>query len=286
MPSKSRSTAVVWAVCATLAASVMLFAAPARAQDEKAAENEVVAKVAGEDIWESDVGFMAEDFVAELRRVPEEQRRGILVGALVDMKLMAQAAAKDGLSESEAFQRRLAFLRMRALRDAYVEAKVASALTDDEVKARYDKDIADFEAAEEIQARHILLESEDAAKDVIKELDGGADFAELAKEKSTGPSGPTGGDLGFFTKGRMVKEFEDAAFALEPGTYSKEPVKTQFGWHVIKVEERRRQEPPAFDQVKDRIKEALMREKYIEIVEALKKDADITIVGAEKPKTE
>jgi peptidyl-prolyl cis-trans isomerase C len=117
---------------------------------------------------------------------------------------------------------------------------VVDPVSDADIKARYEQEIAAVPPEEEISARHILLETEEAAKAVIAELDAGKDFAELAKEKSTGPSAAQGGDLGFFTKGRMVPEFEAAAFdALTPGEYGKEPVKTQFGWHVIKVEERR-----------------------------------------------
>lgn len=278
MPLKLRATAIFGPALAAFL-GVAVAAPHAVSAEQAAAENKVVAKVGDDVIRESDLLFMAEDFMTELRRVPAEQRRNILIGALVDMKLMAQTAEKDGLAESDTFRTRMAFLRMRALRDAYVDTKVVGSITDAEVKARYEKDISDFEAAEEIKARHILVETEEAAREIVKALDGGADFAELAKEKSTGPSGPSGGDLGFFTRGRMVKPFEDAAFAMPPGTHSKDPLKTQFGWHVIKVEERRMQEPPAFDQVKDRIQETLKREKYLAAVEELKKGATVEVVG-------
>jgi peptidyl-prolyl cis-trans isomerase C len=124
-----------------------------------------------------------------------------------------------------------------------------------DIKARYDKEVAATPPEEEISARHILVETEEEAKALITELDAGKDFAELAKEKSTGPSAGQGGDLGFFTKGRMVPEFEAAAFEITPGEYGKEPVKTQFGWHVIKVEERRETAPPAFEEVADQVRQ-------------------------------
>jgi peptidyl-prolyl cis-trans isomerase C len=120
----------------------------------------------------------------------------------------------------------------------YCSDQVVESISASDVKARYDKEVAATPPEEEISARHILVEAEEEAKALITELDAGKDFAELAKEKSTGPSAGNGGDLGYFTKGRMVPEFEAAAFALEKGQYGKEPVKTQFGWHVIKVEER------------------------------------------------
>ena len=285
MPSRSRVTAALSAAFLLLATPSVMAPVSALAEDA-AAENNVLAKVGDGVIRESDLAFMAEDFLAELRRVPEDQRRPILVSALIDMLLMSQAAEKQGLAESDAFKTRMNFLKMRALRDAYVQENIAGAIDEAAIKARYEKDTADFDAAEELKARHILVKTEDEAKDIIKQLDGGADFAELAKEKSTGPSGPNGGDLGFFTKGRMVKEFEDAAFQLAAGEYTKEPVKTQFGWHVILVEERRKQEPPAFDQVKDRIRETLMREKYIESVAKLKEDASIERLDEAAKKSE
>ena len=134
------------------------------------------------------------------------------------------------------------------------------------MKARYDAEIANFPTETEVSARHILLETEEAAKEVIAELDGGADFAELAKTKSTGPSGPSGGDRGYLGKGRMVPEFEAAAFALEKGAHSAEPVKTQFGWHVIKKEDERESQPPSYDQVKDQIRQLVAQEKYLELI--------------------
>ena len=114
-----------------------------------------------------------------------------------------------------------------------------------------------------MHARHILVKTKEEAEAIIKELDAGADFAKLAKEKSTGPVRPEGGDLGFFSPGQMVPAFEKAAFALKAGKYTKEPVKTQFGWHVIKVEEKRNAPPPEFDQVKDQVRQLVLREKYM-----------------------
>ncbi|MGI9464977.1 MAG: peptidylprolyl isomerase, partial [Aestuariivirgaceae bacterium] len=148
-----------------------------------------------------------------------------------------------------------------ALRDAYVENNVTSKITDEQVRARYDDVIGKQPAETEIRARHILSKTEDEAKAIIAELDKGGDFAELAKAKSTGPSGPRGGDLGFFGKGQMVPQFEKAAFALEPGAHSPAPVQTQFGWHVIKIEESREKPKPAFDTVKDQVRNAIAGER-------------------------
>lgn len=248
--------------------------------------SQVVATVNGRTITEADLAFVGEDFSAELQRVPEAERRRILLELLIDMNIMAGAAEKDGLAQSETFKSRMALYRVQALRDAFYVEKIDKGVTEADIKARYDKSIADFEPLEEVHARHILVASEDEAKAIIKQLEDGADFVELAKEKSTGPSAPSGGDLGFFTKGRMVPAFEKAAFALEPGTFTKEPVKTEFGWHVIKVDERRRQEPPAYDKVHDRIAETLKRERLSETLQALKKDAQIEVLDKGPEKTE
>jgi peptidyl-prolyl cis-trans isomerase C len=151
-------------------------------------------------------------------------------------------------------------------------------VSDADIKARYEQEIAAVPPEEEISARHILLETEEAAKAVIAELDAGKDFAELAKEKSTGPSAAQGGDLGFFTKGRMVPEFEAAAFEITPGEYGKEPVKTQFGWHVIKVEERRETAPPAFEEVADQVRQLVMRERYAELIRTARSETEIDVL--------
>ena len=140
------------------------------------------------------------------------------------------------------------FLKDRALHNEYFRTKVVDGLTEEAVQERYNKEVAATPPEMEVKARHILVDSEEQARNVITELDGGKDFIELAKEKSTGPSGPQGGDLGYFTRGRMVPEFEEAAFALEPGSYTKEPIKTQFGWHIIKVEDKRDTPPPGVRQ--------------------------------------
>ncbi len=256
---------------------------PLALAETPAPSDKVAATVNGEAITEADIAFIGEDFAAELQRVPEEERRRILLELLIDMKIMARAAEKDGLADSETFRSRMALYRVQALRDAFYVEKIDKSISEADVKARYEKSIADFEPLEEVHARHILVASEDEAKAIIKELEDGADFAELAKEKSTGPSAPSGGDLGFFTKGRMVPAFEEAAFALEPGTFTKEPVKSEFGWHVIKVEERRRQEPPAYDKVHDRIEETLKRERLADTLQGLKKEAEIDILESSAP---
>lgn len=223
---------------------------------------EVVAKVGDAEITEADIAFAAQDLGQQLQRFPPAQWRQILLDVVVDMELLAQAARQDGLDQDPDFKKQLAFLELQALRNAYIAQKIDGAISDEDMQAAYDKEYADYEGPEEVNARHILVSDKAEAEALIKELDGGADFVELAKEKSTGPSGPNGGDLGYFGQGQMVKPFEDAVFALEPGDYAKEPVETQFGWHVIKLEDKRRQEKPAFEQVVGELRQQLIREKY------------------------
>ncbi|MEM6464312.1 MAG: peptidylprolyl isomerase, partial [Pseudomonadota bacterium] len=203
------------------------------------------------------------------------------LSALLDIKLIAQQAEKSGLGQDALFERRVAFLRDRALHNEYFRTRVVEGLTEESVQKRYEDEVAATQPETEVKARHILVDSEEQARAVIAELDAGKDFIELAKEKSTGPSGPQGGDLGFFTRGRMVPEFEEAAFALEPGSYSKEPVKTQFGWHVIKVEEKRDTPPPEFAQVADQIRRVLLQEKYLELLQEARAAIEVEVTDAD-----
>ncbi|ASP34764.1 peptidylprolyl isomerase [Labrenzia sp. VG12] len=240
--------------------------------------DDVVAKVGDAEITEADMAFAAQDLGQELQRFPPAQWRKLLLDVMIDMELMAQAARDEGLDKDPDFQKQLEFLQLRALRNAYLGEKINGDISDDAVKAAYDKEFADYEGPEELNARHILVKEKAEADDIIKELDGGADFAELAREKSTGPSGPNGGSLGYFTKGQMVKPFEDAVLALEPGTYTKEPVETQFGWHVIKLEDKRRQDKPAFEDVAQGLRQQLMREAYDARMAELKNEVSIEIL--------
>ena len=252
-------------------------AAPAAAPapvDPKA----VVATVNGEPITEADLTLAGEDFAEELAKVSPDQRRKAILDVLVDLRLMAGAAEKDGLDKTEEFQRRLALLRARALRNEFFRTKVDLAVTDEAVKKRYEAEVAKIVPEEEVHAAHILVETEDEAKAIIKELDKGGDFAKLAEEKSKDPgSGKMGGDLGFFTKGKMIKEFEDAAFALEPGKYTEKPVKSQYGYHVIKSVEKRKQPLPTYDQVKDQVRQLVLRDTFVDTVSKLRADGKVDI---------
>ena len=248
--------------------------APAKPVDPAA----VVATINGQPVTEGDLTIAEGDLDQQFSRLPADQRRAAALSAVIEIRLLANEAEAKGLDKDPEFQRRMQFLKDRALHSQVVEQEVSKAITDDEVRARYDKEIADAPPVNEVHARHILVKTKEEAEAIIKQLDKGAKFEDIAKEKSSDAgSGANGGDLGYFGPGQMVPEFEKAAFALKPGTYTKEPVQTQFGWHIIKVEDKRAQQPPAFDQVKEQVRSALIRDKYFELVKQARSQAKIEI---------
>lgn len=264
-------------VVPAVAVAALLVAGPVFAADEG-----VVARVNGTDITTNEVDLAMQIFAEQLQQVPEAARRSMVIDALVDIHVMADAARKEGLADSAKFKDRLAFLTAQALRNSYIEDKIQGGITEDELKARYEKDVKGYTPPEEVRARHILVKTKEEADQVIKDLAGGGDFAKIAAEKSQDPgSKDNGGDLGFFGKGQMVPEFETAAFGMQPGDVSKEPVQTQFGFHVLKVEEKRTQPVPTFEEVKPQVTEALQREKFQEVLTKLKSEAKVEMI--EKP---
>ncbi|MCO5733697.1 peptidylprolyl isomerase [Rhizobium sp. SSA_523] len=259
-------------VAAAALAVAVSFQAPAFAQDDA-----IVAKIGSVEIHQSDLDTAIANLSQQYQQLPEDQRKIAALSQLVDIKLVAKQAEQAGLQNSEDFKKRMAYLQERELHNAYLRDQFDK-LKPEEVKARYEKEVASLPKEEEVHARHILVKTEDEAKEIIKQLDGGKDFVELAKEKSEDSSKSDGGDLGYFTKGRMVPEFEQAAFTLGKGAYTKTPVKSQFGWHVIKVEDKRDAQPPAFDQVEPQVRQIVMQEKYSQIIENAKKDQTVEIM--------
>lgn len=257
------------------ASSLTLLAMMIPAQ---AADGDIVAKVGDQAITEGDLNLAAVDLGEQFAKLPPEQRKLAVLSALIDIKSLAQEAEKAKIGDDPVVKSRIAFLRERALHNAYFERQGVEGIKDEELKARYDAEIAKITPIEEVHARHILVKTKEEADAVIKELEGGADFMTLAASKSSGPSGPEGGDLGFFGPGQMVPPFEKAAFALAVGTYTKEPVETQFGWHVIEVTEKRPQPQPSFDDVKDQVRQVVMREKYMAIVQQARAEQKVEYV--------
>ncbi len=258
-------------VTAAIAAAIS-FQAPAFAQEDK-----VVAKVGTLEITQSELDLAVQNLDPQLAQLPDEQKKVAALSGAIDVKLLASGALAEGVDKTDDFKKRMAYIGDRELHNAFFRKHVVEATTDEEVKARYDKEIAALPKQEEVKAAHILVKTEDEAKAVIAELDGGKDFAAIAKEKSQDSNKDDGGDLGWFGPGRMVPEFEEAALGLEKGAYTKTPVKTQFGFHVIKLEDKRDAPPPAFEQVQDQVKQLVMRDKYVAILEKAKADQKIEI---------
>ena len=204
---------------------------------------------------------------------------------MIEIKLLAAEAAPRASTSPTTSSASMAFLEQRALHSEVIEQEVVGKITDEEIRKRYDTEIANTPPVNEVHARHILVKTKEEADAIIKQLDGGAKFEDIAKEKSSDPgSGAQGGDLGWFGPGQMVPEFEKAAFALEPGAYTKEPVQSQFGFHIIKVEDKRAKQPPAFDQVKEQFRSMLLRDKYFALVKSLRAAGKVDITDPELKK--
>src|SRR5579859_5224106 len=252
------------------ALALALFASlPLRADD-----NPVLAKVNGAEIRQSDVALAEEELGPSLAQMDPATKKENVLAFLIDMKIVAKAAEDKKIEDRPDFKARLAFTRNRLLMDNLLAAEGKAATTDDAMKKVYEEAAKQIEGEQEVHARHILVETEDDAKAIEAELKKGADFAELAKKKSKDPGAADGGDLGFFTKDQMVPEFSAVAFALEPGKIS-DPVKSQFGWHIIKVEEKRNRQAPDFAQVKPQIETYVTRKAQAEYVAKLREAAKV-----------
>ncbi len=266
-----------WSALLLVAALISLVPLPS------AATEVVVARVNGVDIKQSDLDFAASEVGPRLGNYTPADRRRVLLQYVIENELMAEAGEKDSLDKAATFADRAKYHQRRALRDAFFDASIVNGVSDDEAKKIYDAKIGSVKPEQEIHARHILVQTEDEAKKVAERLKNGEDFATVAKEVSK-DTNAEGGDLGFFTRGQMLKPFEDAAFALDVGQISA-PVQTQFGWHIIKVEEKRDQKLPTFDQVKEAIKAQLVQQKAQQVVTGLRDAAKIEVIDPEIKKS-
>ncbi len=235
----------------------------------------VVAKINTVEIHRSDVFLALGAMPPQVQQMPMAQVYPLVLERLIDSKLVAAAGRAQKLQDDAEIKRKVAEYENRAIQEAYLGRAVTSKITDDALHKKYDDFVKENPPQEEVRARHILLPSEKAAQDALAEIKKGADFAAVARAKSTDGSAREGGDLGYFNRGDMVAEFSDAAFAMKPGEVSKEPVKTQFGWHVIKVEDRRTAAAPSFEDTKEQLRAELSQEMVGEVVEGLRTKAKI-----------
>jgi peptidyl-prolyl cis-trans isomerase C len=270
---------LIWSLLAATGA-LAVFAAlylSAAAQDA----SKVVARVNGVDIKEGDLTIAEEEIGAQMPAMPPEAKRDYLVSYVTDIILVAKAAEGKQVAEGDDFKRRLAYLRNKLLMETLLQSEAKSAVTESAMQQVYQDASKQVAGEKEVRARHILVASEDEAKTVVAELNKGTDFAELARQRSKDSSAAQGGDLDYFTKDQMVPEFAEMAFKLEKGQTS-EPVKTQFGWHVIRVEDKRDRQMPPFEKVKDQIETYLVRKSQAELITKLRDGAKIERLD-EKP---
>jgi peptidyl-prolyl cis-trans isomerase C len=258
--------------CISLFIFVIANATPQAALSQ---EDPVVAIVNETKILRSEVEDARMRLPERLKNVPLQSVYGMLVNSLVDTKLVAAEARKIKLQNDEQVRKRLARIEEQILERAFLTSYIEKRITEAMLAEHYEKLIAANSSKEEIQARHIILEKKVQALEVIKELEEGADFAELAKSRSTGPSASKGGDLGFFAEGQMVPAFSKAAFGLNKGEVTKNPVQTEFGWHVIKVEDRRPLQPLKRAEVEDQLRIAVSREIGTTYLQELRQTANV-----------
>lgn len=260
----------------------------AAAADDKAAATaaasdptKVIATIDGKPITEGDLAVAEGEIGQDMGTMPAAQKRTSLLEFLIDNQLFAEAAEGEKLDQGADFETHLAYLKRRALRELYFDKVLKTSVTEAEARKIYDEQVKLLKPAEEVSARHILVDTEAEAKALKEKIDKGADFAELAKENSKDPgSKDDGGNLGYFGHGQMVPQFEEVVFKLKKGEVS-DPVKTQFGWHLVKLEDRRVKQPPAFEIVKDRIMQSLLLRKAQQTAVALRAKSKIEIVDPE-----
>ena len=252
------------------------------------AQEKVLATINGRGITETDLRHVEAEIGSDLGSIPPENRRQIMVEFLIQNELFATAAETDKLGEGTNFDSKVAYYKRRALRDTYFERRIREAVTEADAKKLYDKQAEQMKDNPQVRVRHILVEKEEDAREIKEKIVHGGDFAKLAIEKSKDPgSAPKGGDLGFLQKGQTVKAFDETIFKLNPGDIS-DPIKTEFGWHVIKVEEKRLL--PPFDGLKERIMTTLIQQKAQAMSEELRGKAKIEFLdpdlkkALEKPK--
>lgn len=260
-----------------IAAAVVALSPAAYAQKQaaKTADDPVVARVNGQPIHRSAVLDFYNQLPPQMAQIPLEQILPGIINELAARRLLSDAAEKAKLGDNADVKKQLQSAREQVLQQAYLDRKVKEDVTEAKLKARYDELIKQQPAQEEVHARHILVSSEADAKAALDEVKKGADFTEVSKKRSTGPTAATGGDLGFFTKDKMVPAFAEAAFKLQPGQVTEAPVQTQFGWHIIKVEARRKSEPPKFEEVRGQVQEMMTGEVVEKVVADLRKGAKI-----------
>jgi peptidyl-prolyl cis-trans isomerase C len=254
----------------TMPKAALPVTAPAVSKDP------VVANINGQPIHLSELEVAQQALPQQYRSMPMQSVFPALLDRIIDSKLVVQDGRKNKVADDPAFKKRMAFVEEQVIQDFWLQREIARKVTAEKLQQRYEERLKSMPPEEEVHARHILVATEDEAKAIIADLKKGTAFDKIAKEKSTDKaSGAEGGDLGWFKKSDMVKEFADAAFALKKGETTDTPIKTQFGYHVIQLEDRRQAPPPAFEEMQDQLREELARETVTAMLDELRAGAKI-----------
>ena len=261
--------------------------APAPPSPPAVFKDPIVATINGQPIHLSELEVAQQALPPQYRSMPLQAVFPALLDKMIDSKLVVQDGRKNKVADDPAFKKRMAFVEEQVIQDFWLQREIARKVTPEKLQQRYEERLKSMPPEEEVHARHILVATEDEAKAIIAELKKGAAFDKIAKEKSTDKaSGAEGGDLGWFKKSDMVKEFADAAFALKKDELTETPVKTQFGYHVIKVEDRRKAPPPAFEELADQLREEMAREAVTAQLDQLRSGAKIEKFNMDGSKVE
>ncbi len=237
----------------------------------------VVAEVNGYKFFQSDLDRERRQLPPQSRSYPKHVIENFLINSLVNTHLVSEEARKKGIEKEGAVLRRVARFESQVLEQEYMSRRMKDEVTDEKLQSAYQELVKNSPGGEEVRARHILVETEEQAMEVIARLKKGEDFAALAKSVSKGPSGRAGGDLGYFTVEKMVPSFSKAAFSTKIGEFTAKPVRTQFGWHVIKVEDKRKQQPPTFNEAKPDLRRSMSQDIKSKLIAELRDKADITV---------
>jgi peptidyl-prolyl cis-trans isomerase C len=261
------------------------------------AQERVVAKVNGKMITDSDMKLAEAEIGSDLGSLPEATKRRVLIEFLIENQLFADAAEGQsvgrglvtglgtGSGTGQPFDERTQYWRRRALRDAYFDKSVRDTISEADARTFYASQMGALKSGEEVRARHILVDSKDRAREVYEKLAHGSDFGQLAKQYSKDPgSKDQGGELGFFVRGQMVPQFEEVAFRLKKGEIS-EPVESQFGWHIVRVDDRRQRAAPPFEAVKERVVASMIHKKAEQVAADLRVKAQIEYIDPELKRT-
>lgn len=261
------------AALATVSTAALAQTAPKAAPS--LADDPIVARVNAKEIKRSDVLALLQQLGPEVQQMPLQMIYPQLLDELVKSELVSEAGYKAKLQDSAEVKKRLKEAEEQFVQQAWLRAEIDKRLTQDKLKAAFDKWAKENPPQEEVRARHILVKTKEEADAIIKQLKGGADFAKLAAEKGTDGTKDNGGDLGYFVKDQMVKPFADAAFAMKPGEISQTPVKSDFGFHVIKLEDKRKQTPPTFEQAAPQLRPVVAQDIAEEVITGLRKSAKV-----------